>query len=311
MNKIAHFIMHGKAAAYIAALLCVVAWVIRLVEQEGRVDVYACLGLLLCIVVGYLSVKVSRELSFNEVKNTLPATLFFMGCAIAPQIIPMREDAVHIVLFPLACYALLRTYRDRSAMGCYFLAFALVGIECLLIPSLLLTLPFLVLCGAFMDSLHKRTFFAALWGVLFPYWVVGSILFLTDRMELVASYSGQILSSLFCRRPVLDSFQLWAQLLWMLLLVLPGSVGILLDHTMRLQGSAGFRLLITSFMVLLVTVALFPMTYPVLLPCGLLYASLIGSTFFVRNMTRAKNIFLVVLLLVWLLIFGYTYGTVF
>ena len=70
--------MHSKAAAYIAALLCVVAWVIRLVEQGGGADVYACLGLLLCIVVGYLSVKVSRELSFNEAKNTLPATLFFM-----------------------------------------------------------------------------------------------------------------------------------------------------------------------------------------------------------------------------------------
>lgn len=311
MNKLAHFIVHSKAAAYIAALLCVVAWVIRLVEQGGGADVYACLGLLLCIVVGYLSVKVSRELSFNEAKNTLPATLFFMGCAIAPQMIPVSEDAAHIVLFPLACYALLRTYRDRSAMGRYFLAFALVGIECMLIPSLLLTLPFLVLCGALMDSLHKRTLLAALWGLLCPYWVVGSFLFLTDRMGLVGAYFGQILSPLFCGRPVLDSFQLWAQFLWMLLLALPGSAAILLDHTMRLQSSAGFRLFIISLVVLLVTVALFPMTYPALFPCGLLYASLIGSIFFVRNMTRAKNIYLVVLLLVWSLILGYTYGTAF
>lgn len=311
MQKLARFIVHSEAAAYIAALLCLVIWVVWRVEQGGKVDAYACLGLLLCIVIGYLSVKVGRELSFIGAKNALPATLFFMGCAMVPQMIPRGEDVAHLVLSPMVCYLLLRTYRDRNAMGRYFLAFVLVGVECLLQPSLLLTLPFLVICGTFMESLHKRTLLAALWGLLCPYWVVGCMLFLTDRTGVVVSYFGQILPSLFGGASVLDSFQHGAQLCWALLLVIPGSVGIVLDHTMRLQSSAGFRLLITSLVVLLVTIVLFPMTYSELFLCVLFYASLIGSTFFIRNMTRAKNIFLVALLFAWLLMLGYMYGTTF
>ena len=99
----------------------------------------------------------------------------------------------HFILFTIACYILLRTYRSRSAMGSYFLAFALVGSQCLMAPSLLLTLPWLVLCGVFMESLHVRTFLAALWGLLCPFWIVCGVLFLTDRVGDIATYFGHIL----------------------------------------------------------------------------------------------------------------------
>lgn len=305
MNKLAHFIVRSKAAAYIAALLCVVAWAIHSTECGG-IDAYDCLGLLLCLVMGYLSVKVGRELSFNDMRSALPATLFFMGCAIAPQTIPLPADGVHFLLFSLACYVLLHTYRDRNAMGSYFLAFALVGVQCLLAPPLLLTLPWLVLCGAFMESLHGRTLLAALWGLLLPYWVTLCVLFLTDRMELVALYLGQLLPVSSIGNAFPDTLQLWAQLLWVLLLALPGSVSIVLDRTMKIRGSAGLRLLIVSLVVLSVTIGLFPEVRQTLSSCILLLASLVGSVLFARNDTRVTNIYLVALLFVWLLFLGYT-----
>lgn len=308
MPKFARFIIHSKVAAYIAALLCIVAWGVHAIGQGGGVDMQGCLGLLLCIIVGWLSVKTGRELSFGDAKSGLPATLFFIGCAIAPQIIPVGSDAVHLMLFPAACYILLRTYRDRGAVGSYFLAFALVGVECLLAPSLLLALPCLVVCGAFVESLHGRTFFAALWGLLLPYWVVGSVLFLLDRTDLIVRWCSEILPST-STAPIPNVPQLWAQLLWALLLAVPGSVAVVLDRTMRQQTSTGFRMLIVALVVLLATVALFPRFYPMLFPCVLLYASLLGSVFFARNATRVKNIYLVVLLFAWLLTLGYTYGT--
>lgn len=309
MNKIAHFIVHSKAAAYVVALLCIVAWVLDVLGQGGSVEPASCFSLLLCLVIGYLSVKVGRELSFGDVKSGLPATLFFMGCAMTPQMASAGSDGVHLLLLPTACYMLLRTYRDRSAMGCYFLAFALVGVECMLVPTLLLVLPWLVLCGVFMESLHERTLFAALWGMLFPFWVVGSILFLIDRTGLILGWCGEILPSV-PSVSILDSPRLWGGLLWALLLAGPSSVTIVLDSTMRQQTSAGFRLLIAVFVMLLVATCLFPQFYLVLSSCVLLCASLIGSLFFARNATRAKNIYLVVLLLAWLLAIAYTYGTV-
>lgn len=303
MNKIAHFIVHSKAAAYIAALLYIAMWCSHSV-MAGGITFPGSLGLLLSLVAGYLSVRMAREHSFNDAKSALSATLFFMGCAIAPEVNPIRGDGAYFILFAVACYVLLRTYRSRSAMGSYFLAFALVGVLCLMSPSLLLTLPWVVLCGAFMESLHVRTFFASLWGLLLPYWVVAGVLFLTDRVGLVAPYFEQVLSPASNVFEVLDSPQQWMQLLWVFLLALPGSVTILLNRTMKLQASAGFRLLIVSFVVLLVAVGLSPMCCSALFPCILLYSSLIGTALFVGNDNRAKNIYLIVLLIFWLFSLG-------
>ena len=299
MNKIVHFIVYSKAAAYIAALLYIVIWCSKSV-LAGGITLWGSLGLLLSLVAGYLSVRVAREHSFNDTKGALPATLFFMGCAIAPQTSLVRSDVVHFILFIAACYILLCTYHRRSAMGSYFLAFALVGVQCLMAPSLLLTLPFLVLCGVFMESLHVRTFFAALWGLLLPYWVAFGVLFLTDRVSLIVPYLGQIQPSMLSGPAISDAPLRWMQLLWIFLLALPGSVMILLNRTVKLQANAGFRLLITSFVVLLVTVWLSPSCYSALLPCILLYSSLIGTVLFVGNGNRGKNIYLIVLLILWI-----------
>ena len=303
MNKLAHFIVYSKAAAYIAALLYIAMWCSQSVLTEGF-TLSNTLGLLLSLVVGCLSVRVAREYSFNNAKNELPATLFFMGCAIAPQTSFVCRDGAHFILFTIACYILLRTYRSRSAMGSYFLAFALVGSQCLMAPSLLLTLPWLVLCGVFMESLHVRTFFAALWGLLFPYWMMAGLLFLTDSVGLIAPYFEQVLQSASSVPNALASPQQWMQLLWVFLLALPGSIMILFNRTMKLQTSAGFRLLIISLVVLLVTIWLSPSCSSALLPCVLLFSSLIGTTLFVANGGRAKNIYLIVLLILWLFILG-------
>lgn len=300
MNKIAHFIIHSKAAAYIAALLYIVVWCSRSV-QVGGIGFSDCLGLLLSLVMGYLSVRVAREFSLNDIKNVLPATLFFMGCAIAPQMGPVHGDGIHLALFAVVCYILLRTYRSHNAMGSYFCAFALIGIQCLMEPSLLLTLPWLVLCGVFMESLHVRTFFAALWGLLFPYWIMGGMLFLTDRVETIAPYFDQILPLANGELALPVALQLWMQQLWVLLLILPGSVMILFNRSMKLQASAGLRLLMLSLVVLLVAIWIFPVSYSALYPCVLLCSSLVGTAFFTMHANRVKNIYLVVLLILWIL----------
>ena len=311
MHKLAHFIMHSKAAAYIAALLCVGIWVLYHIKQGENIDVASGVGLLSCVIAGYLSVKAGREFSFVEIRNAFSATIFFLGCAIAPQVIPKGVEGAHLILFSVACYLLLHTYRDRSAMGRYFLAFSLIGVECLLYPPLLLVLPWIVLCGAFMESLHVRTLFAALWGLLAPYWVIGSVMFITGRTALVTAYFDQLFPAMFVVDPLRDAPQLCAQLVWTLLLALPSSIAISFDRTMKLQISAGIRLLIVALAIQLVGIALYPVFYQTLSPCVLLYVSLIVPTFFVRNGTRAKNIYLVMLLTLWALILGSIYASVY
>ena len=302
MNKIAHFIVHSKAATYIAALLCLFMWVLRFVEQGGGASNF--LVLLIWAFALYLSVKVGRELSYNEARSSLPVTLFFMGFAMAPQMDLEQRGVLHFVLFSTACYTLLRTYRDRKAMGGYFFAFVLIGVQCLMAPPLLLTLPWIVLCGTFMESLHGRAFFASLWGLLLPYWVACGVLFLTDKTAVISPYIGRILPAPSAMLTVSSNPQLWAQLLWALLLALPGGVMVLLNRAMRIQANAGYRLLMLALGVLLITLVISPTYYSMLSPCILLYSSLIGAAMFVGNEGRVRNIYLVILLVFWLAFLG-------
>lgn len=303
MKKLVHFITHSKAAAYIAALLYVVVWGFRSV-QGGGFDLSGCLGVLLALMAGYLSVRVTRELSLGDGKHVLSATLFFMGCAVAPQLNLASAEGVHFMLFSVACYVLLHTHRIRNAMGGYFLAFLFIGIQCLMTPTLLLALPALVLCGAFVDSLHARTLLAALWGLLCPFWVVGSVLFLMDKTALIAPYFGQIWPAMSSVPAVWGSCRLWMPVVWMLLLAVPGSVVILLNRTMKLQTSARLRFVIFSLVVLLVTACLSLGCYTALMPSVLMAASLIGAALFVGEDSRACNIYLLVLVILWLVALG-------
>lgn len=298
--------MRSKAAVYIAALLCLALWTWQAIDDGTGTD---CLSaMLLCPIMGYLLLKMSRDFSLNDVRCTFPATLFFMGCAIAPQIVSLNSALMHLVLFPLACYLLLCTYRKRSAMGSYFVAFVLLGIECLLTPPLLLLFPLLAFLCASIGSLHIRTFFAAIWGLLFPYWIAGGVLFLLGDTEPIDNYFGQILMFGTWDGMPYD-YRLWIPLAWTLLLALPGSVVALLNRTMKLQANVVFRFLIMAFVLLLLSVVLFPFLYVSLLPCILLFASLIGSALFVKDGGRVRNIYFFILLTFCAASLFFVYGT--
>ena len=134
------------------------------------------------------------------------------------------------------------------------------------------------------------------------------VLFLIDRTDLIGQWFGGVLPPVSAVS-VVPALQFWAGLLWALLLAAPGSVMILLDRTMRQQTSAGFRMLIAVLVLMVAALFLFSTCHPVLFPCVLLDASLIGSLFFARGSTRGKNIYLVVLLIGWFAYLIYTYGT--
>lgn len=293
--------VYSKAAVCIAALLCIASWWVQ-TEAKGVVGI---LTLVLCLALGYLLLRANRELSLNDTKCTLPATLFYMGCALLPDLLVLRGVGLNFSLFSIACYLLLRTYRDREAMGRYFLAFSLIGAECLMAPRLLFTLPLLVLMGAFVESLHARSFFAALLGLLLPYWVAFCALFLTDRVGEMAQFfdfanAGIPSMGVFVMSGV--SLPLSAlPMLWALLLALPGCVKLLLDRTLKQRANGGYRFLMGVVAVLVLTVAVSGNLYLMLLPGILLLSSFIGASLFVGNRSRAKNIYLVLLLALWLL----------
>jgi hypothetical protein len=309
MNKLAHFIVHGKAATYIAALLCIVVGIVQMV-RDGVGYLQGSLVLLAYLLAGLLLVRTGRELSLNGGKSSFAATLYYLGCAIAPRLSVDSSEGMAFLLLPVALYILLKTYRHRFSMGLYFLAFVLVGVACMLVPPLLWAMPLLVLCGLFMESLNGRTLLAALWGLLCPYWVMVGVLFLTDRIGEVPLYLQSLSSPMAASRELWNQPLVQGQWVWMLLLIVPTSAMVWFNHAMRLQANASFRFIATAFVVMTIAALAIPGTCLALSPSLLLLGSLMGSVQFMDTTRRGWNIYLFFLLLLWVFLGGYVYGAI-
>ena len=314
MKKIAHFIVHSKAAPLIAALLCLFMWGYTSAQDNthGWSVALPYISLLAYVLVGCLLIRINSKFDFNSKRSTFPVTLLFLCCAINPQLDTWDRGMVILLLMTSAISIILHTYRRRHSMGSYFMAFCLMSIGSLYIPQLLYLMPVLLLCCKLMQSLHIRSTFAALLGVLLPYWTAFCVLFLTDNTQrikpfvelLTSGYSHSFTQLLI---PIGDSYTLTLptiaiQIFWLLLLITPAATTLLYTVSQRVQTRAAMFLQCTMAIALIIASLILPSLYEPLQPTIILLSALIGSTLFIGQGSRGQNIWLVILLLLWLLI---------
>ena len=312
MKKIAQYIVHSKAANIVAALLCIYMWLSSASRhtEEGYI-VLTILHFLLYTLAGLQLMRVNSRLSFDSQKSSFPLTFFFMCCAISPQL-ETWFPCTTLLLITAAISFITHTYRDNQAMGSYFAAFSLISMGSLYTPQLVYLMPVLLMCCGTMQSLHLRSALAGLLGMLFPYWTSFCVLFLTDntqRMELfVEALTAKSTHELVpLTLPMGDGNTLTlptiaVQTVWTLLLVLPAITNLLLTVKSKMQARASQLLQITFTIALIAASLILPSLYKVLQPIIALLAASIGSTLFTGTPSRGKNIWFIVLLLLWGLI---------
>ena len=312
MKKLAQFIIHSKAAPIIAALLCICMWGYIHAQDDihGWSAALSYLQLLTYAVAGFAFIKVNAKFDFNSKHSTLPITMLFMGCAINP-LQAWKPGMPLLILMLTAIGIVLHTYRKKQSMGGYFTAFALLGVGSLYVPQLLYLMPALLLCCRLMQSLHLRAMAAALLGLLLPYWIAFCILFLTDNTQHIypfveslthrAAYSPTQLTISLGGAGTITLPTMGLQLLWSMLLIVPAAVTLLYSVNVRVQTRAALFLQCTMVLVLIVAALIIPSLYEPLQPTIMLLSSIIGSTLFIDKKSRGQNIWLVILLVLWLL----------
>ena len=309
MKKIAHFIIHSKAAPIIAALLCLCTWVFTKGEQSA-VLTYTLLFAM--VLVGYAFIKINAKFDFNSKHSTFPMTLLFMGCAINPQLAVCKDGMLTLLLMTTAISIVLHTYRKRHAMGSYFMAFALMGTGSLFVPQMLYLIPVLLLSCQLMQSLHLRSTLAALLGALLPYWTAFCVLFLTDNMHHVQTFVEALTTKVTPMVPqmlfplgegnTMALSTMSIQLLWSMLLIVPAAASLLYTVNVKVQTRAAMFVQFSMLATFIIAALVLPSLYAPLQPTITLLTAIIGSTMFVGSSSRGQNIWLVVLLLLWLLI---------
>ena len=314
MTKITHFIVHSKVATAIAALLCIGVWIYAIVES-GNGGVLSYLNLLLYVIFGMLIGSANERAATGSQRTTLHTTLYYMGCAINPQLAVWQESTICLMLMVAAYRIMATTYRGRTAMGSYFAAFALVGIASIYSPQLLYLVPVLILCCGFMQSLHARTAIAALLGVLVPYWVAFSILYLTDnthqvqsfveRLTAGVSYAPAALHVPIGKGDTLAIPMIAIQWVWALMLAIPAIIRHTLSGTSKVKTRAIQNMQIGHMGTLFVGMLILPSLYTTMQPVLITLTATIGYGFFVsENKSRGRNIWLITLFVIWLLILG-------
>lgn len=319
MKKILDFIVHSNAAGVLAAVALACMYAVacngylpsaeRSILIMETVEWRDYLSLVGCILMGYLSVKLSAEYTLSNIHTQLPAVLFLMGCTIVPlQVCTPRNLAV-LALLAAGCYVLLRTYRNNRASGSYFTAYVLVGLATLIEPQLLWTAPLLPLCCIPLRSISVRTIVAGVMGLLCVYWVTFSLLYVTDHMvvgyDLLARLTHCDWGSHPHHRTMNESLAILSPLLWILLLTIPGSAVILKDNTLNLRSRTCYYYCIAVLGTLLLLCMVLPMLYATLLPLCLLLAAYIGIPLYTEANTRGKYVYAIAVLLAWTLLISH------
>lgn len=313
MKKILDFIVHSNAAGVLAAVALACMYAVacngylpsaeRSILIMETVEWRDYLSLVGCILMGYLSVKLSAEYTLSNIHTQLPAVLFLMGCTIVPlQVCTPRNLAV-LALLAASCYVLLRTYRNNRASGSYFTAYVLVGLATLIEPQLLWTAPLLPLCCIPLRSISVRTIVAGVMGLLCVYWVTFSLLYVTDHMvvgyDLLARLTHCDWGSHPHHRTMNESLAILSSLLWILLLTIPGSAVILKDNTLNLRSRTCYYYCIAVLGTLLLLCMVLPMLCATLLPLCLLLAAYGGIPLYTEANTRGKCVYALAVLIVW------------
>lgn len=320
VKKIAFFIAQSRVAAVIASLLCLGLWIYSLAgtgcqSAASGPKVWGYAIVIFYLLAGVAVVRLTKKHAISTKHQLLPLTLLMMGGALSPLLPAMSEGAVQLALIMAAYHILLDTYRERYAMSSYFMAFILLGAGCIITPQLLFVLPLLILSTIPLQSLHFRTFCASLLGIILPFWVAFSVLFLTDSTHHISQYFASAIPSSYpfptegLSVPIGNVSVIVPvaaiHLVWILLTLIPASIHVISNVNMKVSVRASLYHTCLLMLILLIAIVVFPALYHVLLPTLLFLTPILGANFFDAHLsTLWRSVYLVVMTLVWLLAIG-------
>lgn len=179
-NKVATGSFTLPAAAVLATLL----WC-----GEGVYTLDYLWGWLVCGLTVYLWVETNNAYSLIRMRSLLTPSvyLFMTGCV--SSLHPLQRGSF-IAFFMLGSYYLLfRSYQRTEAVAPIFHSFLCLGLGSLFFPQLLYFVPFyLWYAVVFLRSLTWRTFWAAVIGVMLPYWFAAGYCLYTDETGWFAAH---------------------------------------------------------------------------------------------------------------------------
>ncbi len=167
-----------------------------------------CLTVLLSLGLAYDLQEIHNRFMLIRIRTYMvPAVYLFLSAA-ALCCLPQRYDTPMAIAGVLTLHLLFCTYQERNPAGHTFYAFTLLGLASVEIAQLLYLAPFLILNMLIqLRSLHFRSFFAAILGLLLPYVVWLFYAYYTESWDLYYHLQELVTIEPLTPEPLLNSLQ--------------------------------------------------------------------------------------------------------
>lgn len=226
-------------------------------------------------------------------------SVFFilLGCA-ATWLFPSIQTGVTSLFSALSLLLLFSCYQDKTSTGRTFYMFLLLSSMSLYDPYLLLFIPvYLILMAITIYSLTFRTFFAALIGLITPYWLfTGWQLYLyRQQPEKSIEYLAQLTHMQWIADYTAVSTAQWCYLGLLTVLFVVGAIHFWLTSYMdKIRVRQIYSSLIILTIYAIVWVAILPQKCDTFICMLTITVSPIAAHFFTLTRTRLSNIFYLV-----------------
>ena len=138
-----------------------------LIQQNWWIQ-FACY-----LISTYLMIELNNSNALIRIySRSVSAAFIILSCMVC-FLFPSTEGAIAQLCIVASLLTIFRTYQDKSSVGWSFYSFLLLSLGSLVIVHVLWFVPiYLIVMAFFVFSLSYRTFFAALFGLLLPYWAM-------------------------------------------------------------------------------------------------------------------------------------------
>lgn len=138
---------------------------------QGGFSFDSLLSLLLTALVAYIVVETSNIYQILRVRSRMITSVWLMGMACIGDYHTFHPVLLSTFCLAISCYLLFRTYQHPQPVVDVFHTFLFIALGSMAFPPMLFLTPFFLwYLIVFMRSFTARTLFAAIVGLLAPFW---------------------------------------------------------------------------------------------------------------------------------------------
>ncbi len=177
-NKIQSAIATGRFTLPVVAISVLIIWMISIKPWTDIITMF------IYAITGYLLIELNTAFSLIKVRTTLHVSIYMIATAVCMFLHDFKDISLIPLLFVYSLFCFLNSYEHSNPTNTIFSSLFFLGTATILFPYMIFYTPLLLLSMVSFRCMNIKSFFAALVGIIAPYWIFFAYTFLTDQLNL-------------------------------------------------------------------------------------------------------------------------------